>query len=86
MRIHNFLLSVGEIGRRLMSRYYLMLTAVFPGGRGYRLIHQSGPSKFILSHCNHMVNVEYDCTGWLQAARDTTASRYAKTIVAESNR
>ncbi|XP_063674663.1 unconventional myosin-XVIIIa-like isoform X2 [Bolinopsis microptera] len=56
------------------------------GGRGYRLLHQSGPSKFVLSHCNHLINVEYDCTGWLQQARDTSAARFAKTIVQESTR
>ncbi|KAL5255542.1 hypothetical protein ACHWQZ_G010943 [Mnemiopsis leidyi] len=56
------------------------------GGRGYKLLHQSGPSKFVLSHCNHLSNVEYDCTGWLQQARDTSAARFAKTIVQESTR
>ena len=40
----------------------------------------------MLSHCNHLSNVEYDCTGWLQQARDTSAARFAKTIVQESTR
>lgn len=54
------------------------------GNRGYSLIRQSGPTHFVMAHCNHSVNVEYDCAGWLTQARDTNAARYAKTIVTES--